>query len=195
MTARDSAEDRADRHLVRRAFQHLTGRSGEPVQYTLMDDTPVGVIGLAALPAGLRRLEFIEGEDSFVERLLALFPHQPVERSNALDTVRHELERYFAGRRFTFETRVDLSALTPFQRKVLGETAKVPAGQYTTYSRLAAKAGRPRAARAAGNALHDNPVAIIVPCHRVLRGDGSLGGYAGGLAAKEWLLRHEGALI
>ena len=194
MTPRETAEDRADRKLVRRAFEHLTGRSGEPLQYALMDDTPVGVIGLATIPAGLRRLEFVAGEDPFVERLLALFPDQPVERSTALDPVRRELERYFAGRQFTFDTRVDLSGLTPFQRKVLGETVKVPAGKYTTYSQLATRAGRPRAARAAGNALHDNPVAIIVPCHRVLRGDGTLGGYAGGLDAKAWLLRHEGAL-
>jgi methylated-DNA-[protein]-cysteine S-methyltransferase len=195
MTPSETAEDRAVRRLVHRAFDQLAGRDGVPVLYALMDDTPVGLIGLAAVPAGLRRLEYIIGEDPFVARLLALFPDRPVERSNALDPVRRELERYFAGRRFTFETRVDLSGLTPFQRKVLGETAKVPAGRYTTYSELAAKAGRPRAARAAGNALHDNPVAIIVPCHRVLRGDGSLGGYAGGLPAKEWLLRHEGALI
>ena len=194
MTLRDTAEDRAARKLVHRAFARLTGRSGEPVQYTLMDDTPVGLLGLVAGPAGLRRLEFVAGEDLFLERLLALFPDQPVERSNALDPVRRELQRYFAGRRFTFDTRVDLSGLTPFQRKVLGETVKVPAGKYTTYSELAARAGRPRAARAAGNALHDNPVAIIVPCHRVLRGDGSLGGYAGGLDAKSWLLRHEGVL-
>lgn len=194
MTPSDTAEDRAARQLVHRAFERLTGRSGEPVLYALMDDTPVGLIGLAAGPAGLRRLDYIRGEDPFVERLLALFPDQPVERSTALDNVRRELERYFAGRRFTFDTRVDLSGLTPFQRKILGETVKVPAGHYTTYSQLAASAGRPRAARAAGNVLHDNPVAIIVPCHRVLRGDGSLGGYAGGLDAKAWLLRHEGVL-
>jgi methylated-DNA-[protein]-cysteine S-methyltransferase len=195
MTPRETVEDRADRQVVHRAFARLAGRKGEPVLYALVDDTPVGRIGLAATAAGLRRLEYVAGEDPFVARLLALFPDRPVERSDALDAVRRELDRYFAGRRFTFDTRVDLSGLTPFQQQVLGETAKVPAGQYTTYSRLAARAGRPRAARAAGNALHDNPVAIIVPCHRVLRGDGTLGGYAGGLPAKEWLLKHEGVLL
>jgi methylated-DNA-[protein]-cysteine S-methyltransferase len=194
MTPNDTAEDRADRLLVSRAFDRLTGRRGEPVRFVLMEDTPVGRLGLAALSTGLQRLEFVAGEDPFVERLLTLFPDRPVERSHGLDAVRLELDRYFTGRRLTFETRVDLSGLTPFQQQVLGETVKVPAGQYTTYSRLAASAGRPRAARAAGHALHDNPVAIIVPCHRVLRGDGSLGGYAGGLEAKSWLLRHEGAL-
>jgi methylated-DNA-[protein]-cysteine S-methyltransferase len=195
MTSNDTAEDRADSLLVSQAFDRLTGRRGEPVRYALMEDTPVGRLGLAALSTGLQRLEFVVGEDPFVERLLALFPDRPVERSHGLDAVRRELERYFTGRRLTFETRVDLSGLTPFQQKVLGETVKVPAGRYTTYSELAARAGRPRAARAAGNALHDNPVAIIVPCHRVLRGDGTLGGYAGGLPAKSWLLRHEGVLL
>jgi methylated-DNA-[protein]-cysteine S-methyltransferase len=130
-----------------------------------------------------------------LRRLLEEFPDRPLERSAALDAVRRELDRYFEGRRFTFETRVDLSDVTPFQQRVLRETAKVPAGEVTTYTEVAARAGRPRAARAAGNALHDNPIAIIVPCHRVLRGDGSLGGYAGGLPAKEWLLKHEGALL
>lgn len=188
-------EERAERALVHRAFARLTGRDGEPLLYALMEDTPVGILGLAAGPAGLRRLEFVRGEEDFLRRLLAAFPDRPLEPGAALDAVRRELDRYFEGRSFAFETRVDLSDVTPFQRRVLLETAKVPAGRYTTYTQVAARAGRPRAARAAGNALHDNPVAIIVPCHRVLRGDGSLGGYGGGLPAKEWLLRHEGALL
>jgi methylated-DNA-[protein]-cysteine S-methyltransferase len=195
MTGREMMEERAERRLVHRAFERLTGRAGIPLLYAVMEDTPVGVLGLAAGPAGLRRLEYVGGEDPFVEHLLALFPDRPVERSIALDAVRRELDRYFAGRTLAFATRVDLSDVTPFQQRVLRETAKVPAGQVLTYTEVATRAGRPRAARAAGNALHDNPIAIIVPCHRVLRGDGSLGGYAGGLAAKEWLLRHEGAIL
>jgi methylated-DNA-[protein]-cysteine S-methyltransferase len=194
MTGREMIEQRAERRLVQRAFERLTGRGGTPLLYAMMEDTPVGVLGLAAGPAGLRRLAYVGGEDAFVERLLALFPDRPVERSTALDAVRRELDRYFAGRTLTFATRVDLSDVTPFQQRVLRETAKVPAGHVLTYTDVATRAGRPHAARAAGNALHDNPVAIIVPCHRVLRGDGSLGGYGGGLAAKEWLLRHEGAI-
>jgi methylated-DNA-[protein]-cysteine S-methyltransferase len=194
MMARETDEERAERRLVHRAFERLTGRDGTLLQYALMDDTPVGILGLAAGPAGLRRLEYVEGEDDFLRRLLDEFPDRPLERSAALDAVRRELDRYFQGRRFTFDTRVDLSDVTPFQQRVLRETAKVPAGKVTTYTEVATRAGRPHAARAAGNALHDNPVAIIVPCHRVLRGDGSLGGYAGGLPAKEWLLKHEGAL-
>ncbi len=195
MMARELDDERAERTLVERAFVKLTGRDGVPLLYALMEDTPVGILGLAAGPAGLRHVSFVRGEEDFLRRLLADHPDLPVERSAALDAVRRELDRYFRGRSFVFETRVDLSDVTPFQRRVLLETAKVPAGRYATYTQLAARAGRPKAARAAGNALHDNPVAIIVPCHRVLRGDGSLGGYGGGLPVKEWLLRHEGALL
>lgn len=195
MSEREADDERAERRLVRRAFERLTGRAGTPLRYALMDDTPVGVLGLAAGTSGLRRLHYVRGEDDFLRRLLEEFPDRPLERSAALDAVRRELDRYFAGRRFTFEATVNLSDMTPFQQQVLRETAKVPAGKVTTYTEVATRAGRPRAARAAGNALHDNPIAIIVPCHRVLRGDGSLGGYAGGLPAKEWLLKHEGALL
>lgn len=195
MSEKSRDRERGDRELVRRAFARLTGRLGEPLRFAVMDDTPVGILGLAAGAAGLRRLSYVRGEDDFVRQLLADFPDRPLEPSAALDAVRRELDRYFAGRRLTFETTVDLSDVTPFQRRVLLETAKVGPGRLATYTQVAARAGRPRAARAAGNALHDNPVAIIVPCHRVLRGDGSLGGYAGGLSAKEWLLRHEGALV
>ena len=188
------AEDRAVERIVRRTFGTLTGRSGEPLLYAVMDDTPVGVLGLALGAAGLRRLTFVKDEDDFLARLLAELPDTPVLRSAKLDTVRRSLDRYFAGRGFTFRTPVDLSEVTPFQRRVLHATAQVPAGKVSTYTAVATKAGRPHAARAAGNALHRNPVAIIVPCHRVLRGDGSLGGYGGGLKVKEWLLRLEGAI-
>ena len=128
MTPTDTAEDRATGLLVRRAFERLTGRSGEPVRYALMDGTPVGILGLAAGPAGLRRLEYVDGEDAFLTRLLAAFPDQPLERSNTLDAVRRELERYFAGRRFTFETRVDLSS----PRRPAGRAPRGPPATHCT---------------------------------------------------------------
>jgi len=190
----DAAEDAAAERMVRRTFERLTGRSGEPLFYSTMDDTPVGTLGLALCGTGLRRLCFVRGEDEFVRGLLAEFPERPLLSSPRLDPVRSALGRYFEGRDLGLDVPVDLSDLTAFQRRVLEWTARVPPGSVTTYARVAARAGRPGAARAAGNALHANPVAIVVPCHRVLRGDGSLGGYAGGLPAKEWLLRHEGAL-
>jgi len=191
----NDTEDRAVERIVRRTYESLTGRGGEPLYYALMDDTPVGTLGLALGEAGLRRLEFVKREDEFVERLLSEFPGRPLLHSLRLEPARRALDRYFAGRDLALNLPVDLRDVTAFQRRVLEWTARVPPGSVTTYARVAARAGRPGAARAAGNALHSNPVAIVVPCHRVLRGDGSLGGYAGGLPAKEWLLRLEGAIL
>jgi len=191
-TEQASVERRAVEAIVLGAFGALTGRHREPLRYAMMDDTPVGTLGLAAGARGLRHLSFVESEDRFVERLLSEHGDVPILRSE-LDDVRRALDRYFAGRRLDFSVVVDLNELPRFQRLVLGATARIPAGRVATYTQVAAQAGSPRASRAAGNALHNNPVAIIVPCHRVLRADGSLGGYGGGLPIKEWLLAHEGA--
>lgn len=194
MTTDTAAERRAVERIVLGAFGKLTGRTAGALRYAIMDDTPVGVLGLAATDAGLNHVDFIRDEDRFVEKLLGEFGDRPLIRSAGLDRVRRELERYFKGTDLSFDLDVDLSALSEFDRNVLIATARIPAGKVATYTQVAAKAGNPRASRAAGNALHKNPVAIIVPCHRVLRTDGSLGGYGGGLPAKEWLLRHEGAI-
>lgn len=181
--------------IVAGAFAELTGRKEKPLRYALMDDTPVGLLGLAVGERGLCRVDFVQDEEQFLRRLLDDFGDRPVFRSDRLDAVRRELDRYFSGRSLKFDLDVDLSVVTGFSRKVLDATARIPAGRVLTYTAVAAKAGNARASRAAGNALHHNPVAIVVPCHRVLRSDGSLGGYGGGLPAKEWLLRHEGAML
>jgi methylated-DNA-[protein]-cysteine S-methyltransferase len=186
-------ERRALEQIVLKVFGSLAGRSGEPLRYTLMADTPVGPIGIAQGSTGLLRLDFVRGEDAFVERLLNAFADRPL-LADPLDRPRRALDRYFSGRSLSFDLPVDLSVMSPFSRRVLEATARIPPGKVATYTQVATRAGNARASRAAGNALHNNPVAIIVPCHRVLRGDGSLGGYGGGLPAKEWLLRHEGAL-
>jgi methylated-DNA-[protein]-cysteine S-methyltransferase len=118
-----------------------------------------------------------------------------LEAPARLDEVRRELEEYFEGRRDHFDVDIDWSLTTgPFTRKVLQATARIPFGEVSTYSRIAAKAGSPRGARAAGNALGSNPIPIVVPCHRVLHGDGGLGGYTGGLDRKVLLLTLEGVL-
>ena len=193
MTTESAAtERRAVDRIVLGAFDALTGRRSEPLHYAMMSGTPVGVLGLAAGARGLRHLSFVESEDDFLQRLLGEHGDVPILRS-ALDDVRRALDRYFAGRRLDFDVTVDMHDLPRFQRRVLDATARIPAGRVATYTQMAAQAGSPRASRAAGNALHNNPVAIIVPCHRVLRADGSLGGYGGGLPIKEWLLEHEGA--
>jgi len=191
-TGDPAAERGAVEQIVLRAFGALTGRRSEPLHYAMMDDTPVGVLGLARGPKGLRHVSYVRDEDAFVERLLGEHGDVPVLRSTGLDDVRRALDRYFAGRRLDFDLPVDLRDLPEFQRRVLEATARIPAGEVSTYSAVAARAGSPRASRAAGNALHVNPVAIVVPCHRVLRADGSLGGYGGGVTVKEWLLAHEG---
>jgi methylated-DNA-[protein]-cysteine S-methyltransferase len=188
-------EREAVEQIVRGAFGALTGRRAAPLRYAMMDDTPVGVLGLAAGARGLRHLSFVRGEDDFVEQLLSEHGDVAILKSAELDQARRALDRYFAGKRLDFDLAVDLGDLAPFHRRVLDATAKVRAGRVATYTQIAARAGSPRASRAAGNALHNNPVAIVVPCHRVLRTDGSLGGYGGGLPIKEWLLRHEGALL
>lgn len=194
MKARDRFEERAALRMVRAAFRNLTGRDGAVLNYAMMSETPVGTLGIAAGPAGLCRVSFVKGEDDFLAELLEAFGEQPVVRSSRLDEARRALERYFSGRRLDFaDLAVDLSELSPFERRVLGATARIPPGRVATYAEVARRAGNARASRAAGNALHKNPVAIVVPCHRVLRADGSLGGYGGGLPIKEWLLKHEGA--
>jgi len=187
-------EQRAVERIVLAAFGELTGRRGAPLRWTLMADTPVGTLGLAAGPAGLCRLDFVRGEEQFVARMLEAFGDRPLLRTpDALDGARRQLDAYFAGRRLTFDLPVDLSAVHGFSRRVLQAAVRIPPGRMLTYTGIAAKAGNARASRAAGNALHNNPVAIVVPCHRILRSDGTLGGYGGGLDKKEWLLEHEGA--
>jgi len=193
MTTTVANERHAVERIVLGAFESLTGRKGEPMRYSMMEDTPVGPIGLAAGDKGLRRLDFVKSEAMFVEQLFDRYGDRPILRSDELDQVRRALDRYFAGKRLDFDLPVDLGDVSGFSRKVLRETARIPAGKVLTYTEVASRAGNTRASRAAGNALHNNPVAIIVPCHRVLRSDGSLGGYGGGLDVKKWLLEHEEA--
>lgn len=189
-----TTERRVEERMVRRAYERLTGRTGEPVRWTLMDDTPVGTLGLADAGRGLVRLSYMKDGAEFVASLVHDFGGRPVIEGN-LDAPRRALDRYFARKSLLFDVPFDLSELAEFERKVLLATAKIPAGRVKSYTEVAKAAGNALASRAAGNALHKNPVAIIVPCHRVLRSDGSLGGYGGGLPIKEWLLRHEGALL
>ena len=112
-------------------------------------------------------------------------------RRRAWTRVRRELDEYFDGRRRAFETPVDFSLSRGFYRKVLEATAKIGYGQTSTYAGVAAGAGSPKAVRAAGSGLGSNPIPVVVPCHRVLRTGGALGGYTGGLERKEFLLSLE----
>ena len=105
-----------------------------------------------------------------------------------------ELDAYFSGQPVEFEAPIWFAWGTDFQRAVWEVVRSIPYGQTRSYSWVAERVGRPRACRAVGAALKANPILLLVPCHRVVRADGSLGGFSPGLEVKEWLLRHEGAL-
>jgi methylated-DNA-[protein]-cysteine S-methyltransferase len=158
-------------------------------------DSPFGTWVAAATDSGLVRLALspYRAEDVLEELARRLSP-RVLEQPSKLDPVRKELDEYFAGKRFAFDIAVDWSLVTGFNERVLQATARIPYGSITSYGTVAREAGSPRAARAAGNALHNNPVPIVVPCHRVIGSSGSLVGYGGGLPMKEALLRMEGAL-
>jgi methylated-DNA-[protein]-cysteine S-methyltransferase len=153
-------------------------------------DTPVGRLLVAATPRGLVRVSFPrESHDDVLSQLAERVSPRVLEAPGRLDEVRRELDQYFAGRRRRFDLPLDWS-LTPsqFRRKVLERTVRVPYGETISYRDAAAGAGNERAVRAAGTALGANPIPIVVPCHRVLRTGGALGGYGGGLETKRFLL-------
>ncbi len=134
------------------------------------------------------------GDDAFQDELALTYRGRRVRRDRkALAIVRSQVRDYFTSRRRDFELRLDLSGLGEFERAVLQATRRVPFGATASYSELARRLKRPRAARAVGNALRRNPVPIVVPCHRVVRADGSPGGYGGppGTAEKTRLLNFE----
>jgi methylated-DNA-[protein]-cysteine S-methyltransferase len=159
-------------------------------------DSPLGPLVVAATPRGVVRVAYTDrsSPEEVLEELAARVSPRVLESPRRVDPVRRELDEYFAGRRREFKTPVDWSQLTGFTRKVLRATARIGFGDTSTYAGVATQAGSPRAVRAAGNALGANPVPVVVPCHRVLRTGGALGGYAGGSERKEYLLRLEGVL-
>ena len=165
------------------------------VAYTSVD-SPLGPLVVAATPKGLVRVSYTEfrGEDDVLEDLARRVSPRVLEAPAKLDPVRRELDEYFDGHREDFDIPIDWSYLAGFTREVLRATAAIPFGNVATYAGVAEAAGSPRAVRAAGNALGANPMPVVVPCHRVLRTGGALGGYTGGLERKEFLLRLEGRL-
>jgi methylated-DNA-[protein]-cysteine S-methyltransferase len=153
-------------------------------------DSPVGELFLASTDRGLCRISYrVDGQDEELARLYGV----RVLRM-PLDDVRRELDEYFDGRRREFDLPLDLR-VAPFHEAVLHELARVPYGRTETYGALAAKVGRPKAARAVGTVMNRNPIPIVLPCHRVLGSNGSLTGYAGGLHVKRALLELEGAML
>ena len=153
-------------------------------------DSPVGDLLIASTERGLCRISYtVEGQDEALARIFGV----RVLRT-PLDEVRRELDEYFEGRRREFDLPLDLR-VAPFHEAVLHELARVPYGQVDTYGHLAAKVGRPKAARAVGTVMNRNPIPIVLPCHRIVGANGSLTGYAGGLDVKRALLELEGATL
>lgn len=176
-----------------------TARDSRQVLHWYSFTTPVGEVYLAATKTGVCRVAWREMEArQFEESLRHGFPDQALRYDpEPLSVAEIELREYFAAERREFDLPLDLQRRSTFEREVFSETRRVPFGSTVTYADLAQRIGKPGAARAVGNALRHNPVPILVPCHRVIRADGRLGGYGGpsGTPAKERLLALEGALL
>jgi methylated-DNA-[protein]-cysteine S-methyltransferase len=154
------------------------------MQYTVLD-SPIGPLLIAGDPEGLRSIRFPERG--------ALAPPEPGWRRDdgVLQEPKKQLRAWFAGELHRFELPLAPRG-TVFQRQVWALLADIPWGRTTTYGALAHKLGKPGSTRAVGAANGANPLPIVLPCHRVIGADGSLTGFGGGLAAKRWLLAHEG---
>jgi methylated-DNA-[protein]-cysteine S-methyltransferase len=156
-------------------------------------ESPVGDLFVAVTPQGLVRLAFDPEQLRLLDDLAARISPRVLEAAALVDPVRRELDEYFAGRRRQFDLEVDWSLTSAFGRRVLEATARIPAGNVATYGALATQLRKPGAARAVGNALATNPVAIVVPCHRVVPAGGGVGNYGGGPDRKAFLLDLEHA--
>jgi methylated-DNA-[protein]-cysteine S-methyltransferase len=180
------------------AIDRLTARAAAEglldVAYT-RTDSPFGPLLLAKTPRGLVRVGLPNQDaDELLVDLSARVSPRVLEAPAQLDEVRRELERYFAGELDSFDLPLDWRLSGGFRQRVLKAINRIPYGQTRSYTEMARKAGNERAVRAAGTACGSNPIPLVVPCHRVLRTGGALGGYGGGLPMKQALLELEGVL-
>ena len=163
------------------------------IAYTTYD-SPVGRLLLAATEAGLLRVAYeIEDHDRVLETISSRISPRILRAPKRLDPTIRELDEYFAGRRTTFDLPLDLGLSAGFRQLVQRQLAHIAYGHTQSYGQVAAAVGNPKAVRAVGTACATNPLPVVLPCHRVLKGDGSLGGYAGGPAMKAILLELESA--
>jgi methylated-DNA-[protein]-cysteine S-methyltransferase len=157
--------------------------------------SPVGDLLVAVSDRGLTAISYDSQPEEHLEQLARIAGPRVLRAPRSINAARRELDEYFAGRRRSFDLSLDLRALPTFTLTVLGELARVPYGETTTYGALAARVGRPRASRAVGTVMNRNRIPIVLPCHRVVGSTGSLVGYAGGLDRKTQLLELEGATV
>lgn len=155
-------------------------------------ESPVGDLLLAATPQGLLRVAFaVEDHDLVLENLAAKVSPRILRAPAQLDQVARELAQYFEGKRRVFNLELDMSLSHGFRRVVQSHLAEIGYGHTCSYKEMAELVGNPKAVRAVGTACATNPLPVVIPCHRVLRTDGSLGGYLGGIEAKTTLLKLE----
>ena len=159
-------------------------------------DSPFGPLLVAATPRGLVKISFpvaYDADETLQDLALKISP-RVLEAPARLDEVRRQLDLYFEGRLREFDLPLDWQLSKGFRRRALRAIDRIPYGKTRSYTQIATSAGNERAVRAAGTACGTNPIPIVVPCHRVLRSGGHLGGYGGGLPMKEALLQMEGVL-
>jgi methylated-DNA-[protein]-cysteine S-methyltransferase len=157
-------------------------------------DSPVGTLLLAATTVGLVRVAYdIEDHDAVLARLAGSVSPRVLQAPARLDAVARQLDEYFGKRRTAFEVPVDLRLAEGFRRSVIEHLREIGYGVRESYAEVAAAVGNPRAVRAVGTACAHNPLPVVIPCHRVVRSDGSTGQYVGGSAAKTALLALEAA--
>ena len=158
-------------------------------------DSPVGPLLLAATAKGLVRVAYAcEDHEKVLERLARELSPRILHAPARLDAAAKEVDEYFAGLRQRFDLPVDWSLARGFRRLVLARLGAIGYGQTASYAAIAVAAGNPKAVRAVGTACATNPIPVVVPCHRVVRSDGSIGQYVGGVGAKQTLLALEGRL-
>lgn len=163
------------------------------VAYRIVD-SPIGPLLVAVTAEGLVRVAFHnEHHEQVLVELARTISPRVLQASERTDPVARQLDDYFAGRRHHFDLPVDLRLASGFHRQVLAELRLVGYGRTVSYADLARAAGSPRAVRAVGTACARNPVPVVVPCHRVVRSDGAIGNYRGGIEAKATLLALEAA--
>ena len=156
-------------------------------------ESPIGELLVGATDRGLAAISFEPDPEESLDRIARIVGPRVLRSPRSVDATRRELDEYFAGQRRSFDLALDLRALPPFTVSVLGELARVPYGETTTYGALARRVGHPKAARAVGTVMNRNRIPIVLPCHRVVGSTGDLTGYAGGLDRKRTLLELEGA--
>lgn len=186
-----------DTDTTRRLHEQLVQRAHTDgaldVAYRTID-SPIGTLLLASTPAGLVRVAFQrEDHDAVLSRLASTVSPRILQAPRQLDDIARQLDEYFDGRRKTFELQLDLQLAHGFRRDVLEHLRDIPYGRTESYAVVAGAAGKPTAVRAAASACSHNPVPLVVPCHRVVRSDGSIGQYLGGAEAKQALLAMEAA--